>query len=304
MNNNLKRLLAKSSVDFDQLSDRKDKGAKYIELHLNEGDVKTKKRREDILKRLNEIGLVAKVAHMPIPSKFNIEGLINKEGFKTIENVSKLAQDLGEYYNHETHIVMHQTLSKVQLEDWGMMEKIENKIKHLLETYPRITINLENLTALARDKDSFQLRESYFDENVKVCKLLRKNLKTNRIGTVLDIGHALATINIMDQFIKRGIIEDITLIDYFKVNKEVLNVIHLANSVDFGVDKDHGTGFNTKKDLELLERIIDYIKEIEYKNIITLELGEKDFTNAIQYEKTRNQILGIVKKSNKEMVVG
>lgn len=292
-------LLAKSSVSYYQLEDRKNKGAKFIELHLNEGDIITKKKRKEIVYNLKKLNLIAKVVHVPIDERFTIEGLLNENGFRVIENTCKLAQEISEEISQEMHIVMHQSLSLIQLKNWGMFEIIKGKMKYLLDTYPNIIINIENLTVFSMDSDKFELRNNYFNENINVCKELRFILKTDRIGTVLDICHAISSIRILETFINKNYHKQIYLRDYFLINKQFLNVIHLSNSIGFGMGTGHGVGFDTKEDLDLLKEILSYVEDINYKNIITLEICEKDYLDTIEYRKTKRQVDEILKQTRK-----
>lgn len=84
------QITAKSGVSLDQLKERKNKGAKYIELHLFEKDVNSDESIRKILKNIKKSGLSIKAVHIPIDRKYSIEGLITEEGFKIIQNTCSL----------------------------------------------------------------------------------------------------------------------------------------------------------------------------------------------------------------------
>ena len=59
-------------------------------------------------------------------------------------------------------------------------------------------------------------------ENVEIAKWLTRELKTDRVGTVLDLCHAEISINFLN-VIKKDFefYKDYTIEDYFKVNKDM-----------------------------------------------------------------------------------
>lgn len=284
------QITAKSGVSLDQLKERKNKGAKYIELHLFEKDVNSDESIRKILKNIKKSGLSIKAIHIPIDRKYSIEGLITEEGFKIIQNTCSLAEQISQIMQEPIHVVLHQELNLEQLKTWGMYDLILEKLKFILDEYKNIIINLENLPIFDVKKYSFEMYSNYSFQNIELCKELRSDLKTERFGTVLDTCHAISTIKLIQGLVEFGLHENITLEDYFKENKEYVNIIHLSNARGFGYDNNHGIGFDTEEEIELLKELLEYIKEIDFQGILTLEVQEENYLNCVVFEKLKKQI--------------
>lgn len=75
--------------------------------------------------------------------------------------------------------------------------------------------------------------------------------------------------------------------------KDKIGVIHLNNSIELGLTKHtHSTKF-TDNDKSLLQRFFKKLKELSYKNAITLEVNEIDLTNASAQLETYNTIINL-----------
>lgn len=285
------KIAAKSGVSLGQLLERKNKGATLLELHLNQGDVATSESIEKVFDNVKKAGIKVGVVHIPIDRKFTVEGiLIGKVNYTIIKNTCKLANLIAEFNEEIVHVVMHQELSLTHLVDWGMYHHISVLIGILLNKYRNITINLENLSFINPEDDGLQVRSNHGSHNVELCRKLRSDLNTDRIGVVLDTCHALSTIRHLERYRELGIHEGINLRDYFTNSKGFLNVIHLSNARGFGHGDDHGAGFDTDEDVELLKEIINYVKDNDFRGILTLEVQEKDYLNCIVFEKLKSQL--------------
>lgn len=284
------QITAKSGVSLEQLIERKNKGAKYIELHLFEEDIKSINSIEGILNNIKEAGVYVKAVHIPIDRRFGIEGLITTEAYSIIENTCNLANAIGELNSEIVCVVMHQELDMSQLNDWGIYNKIFKSLRKILYKYQHISINLENLSMFNVKDDNFGLRSNYTFQTKELCMKLREDLNTDRIGLVLDTCHALSSIRHIKSFYELGLHNETTLKDYFEENKEFLNVIHLANAIDFGYGDGHGVGFDTEEDVEILKEILGLVKEIDFKGLLTLEVAENDYLNCIVFEKLQKQV--------------
>lgn len=284
------QILAKSGVDLRQLNDKKNKGAECIEMHLFRDDVSTFHSVQETFENIKKSELKIGAVHTPISSKYSIEGLLNVEGFRIIENTCNLASMIAELQKKQIHVVLHQDLALEQLLDWGMYKTILEKIEGLLSQYEDIVINLENLSMHYFHETKIESRNNFFFENVELCKRLRKDLSTNRIGTVLDTCHALSTIRHIKDFSNLGLCKEIYLEEYFEENKDFLNIIHLANARDYGYGEGHGVGFDTNEDVFLLKSICKMIKDINFNGLLTLEVGENDYLDCQVFPRLKNQV--------------
>ena len=191
---------------------------------------------------------------------------------------------------------MHQELSLDMIKSFGLYENIVSQIGKILEEYKDIKINLENLSVLDAKEGKLDFLNNNLLQNKELCIALREDLNTDRIGLVLDTCHALSTIRHLDRLYEIGLCEKVILWDYFREYSDFLNIIHLSNAIGFGYDEGHGTSFSTKEDMLLLKEIMGYIKNINYKNLLTLEIREEDYLNPIAFEKLNKQVKEILSK--------
>lgn len=281
---------AKSGVSKEQMADRVLKGAEFIELHLEPSDIDTEEKRNEIIRNMQETGLDVRVVHTPIDRQFKLEGLAKDEGFKTIEETCILANNISKITNHDTHIVIHVELNLEQLLMWGLFDIIKYRISYLLKEYPHVIMDIENETAIELYKGRFELKNSGRQESVDVCRKLREELNTNRVGLVLDTCHAISSIRLLQFYIDNGLHNKIILKDYFTERAEYLNIIHLANAREFGDNKNHGTDFDTDEEVDLLREIVGYIRQICFDGVLTLEVQEEDYLDTKVYPKLHSQL--------------
>ncbi len=271
-------ILSKSGVSLAQMQDRKRKGVKEIELHLIETDIDTAEKRANVINNMKEVGLEVRIVHTPIDRKFKLEGLATEYGSKIIEDSCILANDIGLLSGKDINVVIHHELNLETIKVWGIYDIILEKVDYLLKTYPNIIIDLENETVYELFGGAFGLRNSYGNQNLYICEELRKDLQTDRIGLVLDTCHAISSIRLLQHLVDEGICKPLDLYeDYFKEYSKYLDVIHLANARDYGYDDNHGIGFYTDEDMELLKEIVNYIKDIKFDGKLTLEVQEENY---------------------------
>lgn len=291
-------LLWKSGVSLCQINDRVRKGVSKIELHLFANDLENLDKIEE---NLNSVRDKVEIVHTPISDKYNIEALNSSENKEIIYKTCELAQRLS---NEERliDVVIHQTLSLDRLKIWGLYDVIVSELRYILNKYPNIILNLENLTIIGsadldkkEEKDYKYCRDSYFKETLNLCVELRQDLQTDRIGLVWDVCHGVSSNRLMKSLIEVGYIEEISEEIYLKTYLPYLNIIHLSNTKELGYGHgNHGTTFDTEEELKALEHLIKLILNYNYKGKITLEVWESDYTdvkNCVVLDKQVREIL-------------
>jgi len=285
-------LTAKSIIEEKNLLDKRRKGAKNIELHLVVGDVYDKRQVQTQLITLKNSKMEIVSVHAPIERICTLEGSMSKSGFDLLDNTCYLAQKIADYRGKNIDIVLHHELDYEQLMMWELMDKIADEINVLLIRYKNVVINIENLMNMCSDKGDIYFANSYVQSNIDICENLRKYLRTNRVGVVVDICHILASSKILgklDEYKEQLDLEDILI-----NSREYLNIVHLANSRGIGFRDGHGCGFDTDKEREKLRFIIDTLKEIEFKGSLVLEVGELNYLDSIEFEKLFKQVNNLI----------
>ena len=283
-------IAGKSKIDKGQLQERVNKGAEYLELHLDSVDVEDNKAINKSLEILKPFKDMVIVVHTPINFKYAIECISTDKGFNMISNTSRLAQKIAEETSRTVHQVIHMELGYNHIKELELDQIITERIGLLLEKNNNITLNLENSSAINLENDEFVFRPNHFDKCVKYCEKLRNTLSTDRIGLVLDICHALNTIRIYDALNKIAVSKKIQLETFLNVYLPYLNVIHLANASGLGFEKGHGVPFKSVDDVEILIKIIKKLKEEKYNKVVTIEMLEEDYLNIKNMNFTMRQL--------------
>ena len=281
------KILAKCSTDIRQIEDRLKKGATGLELHTFMEDIATKDKALETYKRIRPYKEYIKVLHLPIHLKCNIEGL-NALSDHTIERGLVIIQSLSDDDDEQKHIIFHQDLHMRHLHNFNLYEPIKAQLQKLLEEYPNVTYNLENLMLLNNYQGNLEVKSSYFDANVELCKALKRDLNTDRIGIVTDTCHMISTNRIYNHIFGKDLYN---INDYIRKYGEYINIVHLANATGYGINEGHGTTFNTsEEDIQILNEILHTLSEINYQGIMTLEVYEENFYDAQNYLKTLQTI--------------
>lgn len=291
------RVAAKSTIDPLQLKERVRKGARYIELHTLEEHMRDRTVEEN-LQILAGVDVEVAAVHLPITSKYTFEGLQHKESFEVIERCFEMAERLSEYNGGMIEIIMHYELNVRQSRGWGILDKCVERMGYLLDKYKHVSVGLENLQILCEgekeDVAKIEGRNSYGFENIELVKIMRARLNTQRVGVVIDTCHALTTIRYIQTLYpaeqRQRYKVEYSLRDYFERAKGYIRVIHLANSVGNGLSAGHGVGFDTQEDEKLFEEIMQYIGEVEFQGLLTLEVQEQDYGDCKVFEKLKLQV--------------
>lgn len=95
----------------------------------------------------------------------------------------------------------------------------------------------------------------------------------------------LSSIQANDLLSPVGPLKHLSIRDYFQTYKSTLKLIHLSNSRNLGIGKDHGCVFDANKpeEIETLKLILKCIKEISFDGNITLEVYEDKHDDAQSY---------------------
>ena len=169
-----------------------------------------------------------------------------------------------------------------------------NGIGCLLFKYPYTEVAIENVSPIRKPySGDLHLCNNFHFDNVIMAKELRKQLNTDRIGTVLDTCHAMIAekyISLIYEAIGDTEPADYTLDAYFKQNQEVIKLIHLSDMRGSGYGKGkHAIPF-TENTLTRLQGILSLYYKYDYTCPITLEVEEMDLLNPKGFE-TNLQLL-------------
>lgn len=283
---------AKSIIEEKNLRDKRRKGARHVELHLLISDVYDKKQIQTQLITLKNSRLKVVSVHSPMERICTLEGLLSKSGFDLIDNTCHLAQRISNYRGKDVNVVMHHELDYEQMMMWDLIDRIGDEINVLLHRYKNVIINIENTMPVCMDKGSMYFANSYAQSQINICEHLRKYLRTDRIGVVVDTCHIMASSRILERL--GGYKENLNLEDIIINSKEYLNIVHLANGRGLGFGDGHGCGFETNMEREKLRFIIDTLKEIEFNGNLVLEVAELNYLDSVEFEQLFKQVNNLI----------
>lgn len=299
------KILAKSAFNEEQLNAKVASNAEGIEIQLLSELINGKVGRYHTAEEVFDINKLKKFdiycVHAPILSFYglsdvNLEDMVDFEDFVLLDQVFNIANTIGKYHNRKTIIIVHSELYREKMIGLGdTWKRVLNSVGCLLLKYPFTELAIENITPVRNAHQTpLYLSNNFKFDNIVMAKELRKQLNTDRVGTVLDICHARITDKYMTEIYKilGDEPEDYSLDNFFKENKDVIKLIHLADMKGSGYGKgQHGTPFEeTEESMKALNTFIDLYKKYDYSCLVTLEVAETDFI-ASQGFKESNRLL-------------
>jgi hypothetical protein len=289
-------ILIKCALYEDELLARKRINENNVEIQLLHEFYEETPSLEEYLDTLLGTGLNIKIIHTPLVfgDDVEIDNFWEDKNRDVFLKTCKLANMLGRKLDKNILVVVHTSMDFKQ--DINNVEKITLIDKILLEAlnkYSNISVAIENIIPVVVNHKGFFGRNGFLNDNcLYIDYFINKYGFGDRIGTVLDICHALTTIRLME-YCKIPL----SLEEFFDWNKKYIKLIHLANIGDNGYGKgNHGTGFIEGKDIDLLSDVLDLYCKYEYNCQVTIEVYEEDYTNPINYIRTKENVLEILRK--------
>lgn len=287
-------IYAKSSFKIPNMKCKKRIGSNGIEIQLieelrdNQG-----KNIRDFLPIEEAEWYDIRAVHCPLIDDkcLLIEDIVIDKEFRLFERVCEIANHYGSKYNRQIIVVIHSESTLDNLYKYELIwTALKQRIKLLLNEYPYIKIGIENVTPCVFDIDSPEIRfaNNFGFDNVSIVKCLREELRTTRIGTVLDTCHAGIT-----EYYTRDIFDAIdkpyyfSIKNFFDMNKDVCFLIHLSWFKDGGFkDGDHGIPFD-ETTIFIFQTIMEFYKSFGYSCPLTLEVREDDYLVCENYQKMK-----------------
>jgi hypothetical protein len=252
------------------------------------------------------------VIHSPIYSLVNgrefydlpLETMCANNQYQDLLNqVFFLASFYGKINDRNTIIVFHSA------SDFGFMRGTGDMYKYILENldkmlykYSHTEVAIENVSPIAPSLYSGLCFRNNFDcDNIVVADYLCRELKTKRVGTVLDTCHAqlarkyigAVERELNDPNYTFGDLSDET---FFEYNAPYCKLIHLSTFKNSGYGKkNHGTPY-TMNDKKELKELMQLYQKYGYSVPITLEVYEDDYKTATNYSIEKETLLAVNKE--------
>lgn len=291
-------IYCKSALTSEQLNARKKLNKTGIELQLLGDFQDTPLTTSEYISIIGDNISDIKAIHVPLKKNEEVVEIqmLNDYAIRDLfERVCEIAEAISNINKNKMLIVIHNRWS---LEDYkncnNDTESIIKFLKYLLDKYPSIKIGIENVVSYIPHSKTFS--NGSLPNYVDVVKFFRNELKTDRIGSVLDTCHAIASLRILNLMENIESLDlGINLEDFFKVNKNICFLIHLANVDGLGFNKGtHGIGFENDKDIlsEIIKLYNKYLCEVP----ITLEVMENNYIDCLTYVENYKLLLNYINK--------
>lgn len=178
--------------------DKKNKGAQYLEFHLEKGDVDNKDDIARIIKDVSDLKLNIVSVHVPIFREYEMEGLVKHEISREITHICDLANKFGEIqgnmvndigfyskqiesYEHILHLIENKLLDG-HAQPFKTKEDIE-----MLERWLRDIIAREykGIVVLEINEDDY-LNSVNFENTFKLVDNILEKLEQEKMEGVKD----------------------------------------------------------------------------------------------------------------------
>lgn len=285
----------KSALHKEELLARKALNENNIEIQLFEEFYDEEISLIEYINTIISSELNIDIIHTPLVDGEAVE--IGHFYDKRIKNIflktCELSNMLGSKLKKNILVIVHCAMNfKEDINNLNNIKLIDDTLLSTLNRYQNISIAIENIIPIVNNRTGFYGRGGFLNDNcLYVSYFIDKYGFKNRIGTVLDTCHALTTIKLL-QYCKIHV----TLEQFFEWNKKNIKLIHLANIGGNGYgENNHGTGFIEGEDLVLLNDIIRLYFKYDYGCPITIEVIEKKYINPVNYLRTKENLLKILK---------
>ncbi len=288
------KIVAKSILVKEHIWDKVNKGCDALEIQLGE-ELYTSPPPHDINNLFdNELLKIADVysVHLPLGANrmdTNLDDVFSSDRIFVFYDALKIASKAGKIWNHPIRLILHfeMDFDKFIKADY-IREHILNIFKEALKNYTNVVFSIENIIPIVPKENGWYMACNYYDDHVRLVNYLRKELNTDRFETVLDTCHAEMSIYYMNHImsILDKKYETHTMEDYFKLNSELCNTIHLCTFKKDGYYENHGLGFMDSKD-----KLINFLKlwnKYTKNAALVLELREDNYLNSINFSDNAN----------------
>lgn len=300
---------AKSSLNYNQIIDRIQKGTQNIEIQLLDDfiDNPQKEIDEKILDLIKSKKCDIQVIHMPLCLNNDYE-IEKKETKKVLEKVCQFAQNIAILEEHFVLIVVHIADAVLNLANYNMLNRLKNLVISCLDTYDKVELAFENTTNIELKDGNINfenpviIRDNHFIfSNIEFAKFVNHE----RCGVVLDTCHLLMTKNLfenLEKFLDCKLNSQKIFKEAFKEAAPYIKLIHLNYAKKHGYEELHSLPFlkKDKKSIKYLNYLMKLYKKYNYNCMITLEINEENFVDAKNFEQSYKNLKKIIKEGKNE----
>lgn len=290
-------ILGKTAFNIEEVRHKIEKGMNCFEFQLLNEFPNPQSNSFDISSIKPFLAFNTYVIHAPLEKKerglSDIEVLCTS-ALPVLEYCFQICQMFAETQRRNIILVVHSNMNLERLKSLKLYREIEIVLHILFERYKNVILGIENVSPFNFSDGRLILNNNHFTDNVELVKKLKRDIGTDRIGSVFDTCHSMITQKYITPFYfyfsNQGLSRpDFSISKYMELYKDTCILIHLASMEGNGYSKGHGTPFK-EEDKKLIE-FVDSYKKFRYKCPITLEVREDDYFNPINYLSEREALI-------------
>ncbi|KSV58758.1 TIM barrel protein [Acetivibrio ethanolgignens] len=291
----------KAKLDHSQLNAKESIGCDGIELQLLGELAKVSySKYSDTTELINLQDFSqykVKVVHAPLyrgGGSLDCElEMLTENNASALKHCFQVANYFGEIQDTDVTLVVHSMEHFKYLKDTCRWGRVVQAVNECLQEFSRVTLAIENASPIRSIENGVPIfSNNVYSSSIEMAKELRCILKTDRVGTVLDVCHALLT----DKYVTAihnamADLEysqpDTSLARYYEMSKETLKLVHLARYTGSGYGKGrHGIAF-TDDSYAMLRRILATHLHYAPECPITIEVEENNYLKCDGYRNTK-----------------
>lgn len=301
MHNQIK-IYAKASFHVEEIQEKIRCGCDGLEFNLEQDFLENGSCFETYY--ANEIFTLHNVGAVHVPfypdrHVMNLEYVFQHEDISPICNVFRLAQYCAHIWQHRVLVVIHTSLSFFDFMEYELYRKrLEHELGQLFCQYPMVDLAVENVVLMEyqeNSKESPRLCNGIFTDIPQIVGYLREKFG-ERVGSVLDICHAAMTKKYMGVLLDAAGFRmqssipqhlDYSMEHFFQMNQGICKLIHFNDFKENGYGINHGTGFENQ---QKVDELLGLYEKYAYHCPLTLEIREEDYTNCVNYRRTKDML--------------
>ena len=285
-------IYAKAAFNKEQMDAKVAAGTDGIELQLVDEmltrteDGRRKWRLASAVYDINNlITYPVSAVHAPMISgmgDMTLENMLDSEDVIVLNEMFRIADAYAQQQDKVITLIIHlESYVSSMLDVGGVYYRMLTTLDSLLNNYTNVRVGIENVIPCRSIglNTNLHLSNNFGFDNIELVANLRTDLKTDRVGTILDTCHAMITFKYVQAIcdvLGNDLAKEYTIDKFFEKNREFCYHIHFAGMQGSGYGGiNHGTPF-TDQNKSVAYGLLKLYEKFNYDCPLCLEVFEPD----------------------------
>lgn len=248
----------------------------------------------------NLITYPVSAVHAPLLSgmgDITLENMLDSEDVIVLNEMFRIADAYAKQQDKVITLIVHlESYVSSMLDVGGVYYRMLTTLDSLLSNYPNVRVGIENVTPCITIglNTNLHLSNNFGFDNIELVTKLRADLKTDRVGTILDTCHAMISFKYVQAIcdvLGNDLAKEYTIDKFFEKNREFCYHIHFAGMQGSGYGGiNHGTPF-TDQNKSMANGLLKLYEKFNYVCPLCLEVFEPDgHIKSIGYKSTKEVV--------------